>query len=43
MNLNFSHPIPVLQLMIFHGGYHHGQIKQALKVAGRPVTDYEAG
>lgn len=24
-------------------GYHHGQIKLALKVAGRPIEDQEAG
>ncbi len=24
-------------------GYHHGQIKLALKLTGRPLTDEEAG
>ncbi len=43
MNLNFDHPILLLQLLIFHEGYHHGQIKLALKVAGRQVNDDEAG
>jgi uncharacterized damage-inducible protein DinB len=43
MNLNYDHPILLLQLLIFHEGYHHGQIKLALKLAGRPVTDDEAG
>jgi uncharacterized damage-inducible protein DinB len=43
MDLDFDHPILLLQLLIFHEGYHHGQIKLALKVAGRPVTDDEAG
>jgi uncharacterized damage-inducible protein DinB len=43
MNLNFDHPILLLQLLIFHEGYHHGQIKLALKAAGHPVTDDEAG
>jgi uncharacterized damage-inducible protein DinB len=43
MNLDFNHPILLLQFLIFHEGYHHGQIKLALKVAGRPVTDDEAG
>ena len=43
LNLNFDHPILLLQFLIFHEGYHHGQIKLALKVAGRPVTDEEAG
>jgi uncharacterized damage-inducible protein DinB len=43
MNLNYDHPILLLQLLIFHEAYHHGQIKLALKVAGRPVADDEAG
>jgi uncharacterized damage-inducible protein DinB len=43
MNLDFDHPILLIQLLIFHEGYHHGQIKLALKLAGRPVTDDEAG
>jgi uncharacterized damage-inducible protein DinB len=29
--------------MIWHEGYHHGQIKLALKVAGLPLTDQQAG
>lgn len=41
LNLHFDHPILLLQ--IFHEGYHHSQIKLALKMAGRPVTDDEAG
>jgi uncharacterized damage-inducible protein DinB len=43
MNLHYDHPILFLQHMIWHEGYHHGQIKLALKLAGRPVTDKEAG
>jgi uncharacterized damage-inducible protein DinB len=43
MNLDFNHPILLLQFLIFHEGYHHGQIKLALKVAGRPAPDDEAG
>jgi uncharacterized damage-inducible protein DinB len=43
LDLHFDPPILLLQLLIFHEGYHHGQIKLALKVAGRPVTDDEAG
>jgi uncharacterized damage-inducible protein DinB len=43
MNLHFDHPILLLQLLIFHESYHHGQIKLALKVAGRPLTNDEAG
>src|SRR5262245_53065354 len=43
MNLHYDHPILLLQHMIWHEGYHHGQMKLALKVAGRPMTDEEAG
>jgi uncharacterized damage-inducible protein DinB len=43
MNLHYDHPILLLQHMIWHEGYHHGQIKLALKVADRPITDEEAG
>jgi len=32
-----------LQHLIWHEGYHHGQIKLALKLAGRAVSDKEAG
>ena len=43
MNLHYDHPILLLQHMLWHEGYHHGQIKLALKLAGHPVTDAEAG
>jgi uncharacterized damage-inducible protein DinB len=43
MDLHYDHPILLLQHMIWHEGYHHGQIKLALKVAGRPLGDEEAG
>lgn len=43
MNLHYDHPILFLQHMIWHEGYHHGQIKLALKVAGRPLSDDDAG
>jgi uncharacterized damage-inducible protein DinB len=43
MNLHYDHPILLLQHMLWHEGYHHGQIKLALKVAGRPMADEEAG
>jgi uncharacterized damage-inducible protein DinB len=43
MDLHYDHPILLLQHMIWHEGYHHGQIKLALKLAGRPLTDKEAG
>jgi uncharacterized damage-inducible protein DinB len=43
MNIHYDHPILMLQHMIWHEGYHHGQIKLALKLAGRALTDGEAG
>jgi len=43
MDLHYDHPILLLQHMLWHEGYHHGQIKLALKLAGRPITDKEAG
>jgi uncharacterized damage-inducible protein DinB len=43
MNLHYDHPILLLQHMLWHEGYHHGQMKLALKAAGRPMTDEEAG
>jgi uncharacterized damage-inducible protein DinB len=43
MNLHYDHPILMLQHMVWHEGYHHGQIKLALKLAGCPITDEEAG
>jgi uncharacterized damage-inducible protein DinB len=43
MNLHYDHPILLIQHMLWHEGYHHGQMKLALKVAGRPLTDEEAG
>jgi uncharacterized damage-inducible protein DinB len=43
MDLHYDHPILMLQHMIWHEGYHHGQIKLALKLAGRPISNQEAG
>ena len=43
MDLHYDHPVLLLQHMLWHEGYHHGQIKLALKMAGRPITDEEAG
>jgi uncharacterized damage-inducible protein DinB len=40
---HYDHPVLFLQHMLWHEGYHHGQIKLALKAAGRPITDTEAG
>lgn len=43
MELHYDHPILLLQHMVWHEGYHHGQIKLALKMAGRPISDEQAG
>jgi uncharacterized damage-inducible protein DinB len=43
MDLHYDHPILLLQHMIWHEGYHHGQIKLALKLAGRPIPNEQAG
>ena len=43
MNLHYDHPILLLQHMIWHEGYHHGQIKLALKAAGHAMSDDVAG
>jgi uncharacterized damage-inducible protein DinB len=43
MDLHYDHPILFLQHMIWHEGYHHGQIKLALKLAGHPITNEQAG
>jgi uncharacterized damage-inducible protein DinB len=43
MDLHYDHPILLLQHMLWHEGYHHGQMKLALKLAGRPIADEEAG
>ena len=43
MNQHYDHPLLMLQHLIWHEGYHHGQIKLALKLAGRPLPDAAAG
>ncbi len=43
MDVHYDHPILLLQHMIWHEGYHHGQIKLALKLAGYPISDKAAG
>ena len=43
MDTHYDHPILMLQHMIWHEGYHHGQIKLALKMAGRPITNKQVG
>ena len=43
MQVHYDHPILLLQHLLWHEGYHHGQIKLALKLAGCPIPDREAG
>ncbi len=43
MKMHYDHPILFLQHMIWHEGYHHGQIKLALKTAGCGISDEQAG
>jgi hypothetical protein len=43
LNLHYDHPILRLQHMLWHEGYHHGQIKLALKITGRPLSDEQVG
>jgi len=43
MNLHYDHPLLLLHHLIWHEGYHHGQIKLALKLAGQPIDDEDAG
>ena len=42
LDRHFDHPILLLQLLTWHEGYHHGQIKLTLKLAGIPITDQAA-
>ena len=43
MNEHYDHPILFLQHMIWHEGYHHGQIKLAVKAAGRALSNDDIG
>jgi uncharacterized damage-inducible protein DinB len=43
MLVRYDHPILFLQHMVWHEGYHHGQIKLALKAMGKPLDDEEIG
>jgi uncharacterized damage-inducible protein DinB len=43
MDRHYDHPVLMLQHMIWHEGYHHGQIKLALKLAGHPISDEVIG
>jgi uncharacterized damage-inducible protein DinB len=43
MDLHYDHPILLFQHMIWHEGYHHGQIKLTLKAAGQPLPNKDIG
>ena len=39
MDVHYDHPILMMQHLIWHEGYHHGQIKLTLKLAGSPLDN----
>jgi uncharacterized damage-inducible protein DinB len=43
LDLDFAHPVQLVLFLIFHEGYHHGQIKLALKATGAVVPDEVIG
>jgi uncharacterized damage-inducible protein DinB len=43
MDRHFDHPLLMIQHLIWHDAYHHGQIKLTLKLAGRQVIDDDIG
>lgn len=43
LDQDFPHPLTMLQFLVFHESYHHGQIKLALKAAGMALDDEVAG
>jgi uncharacterized damage-inducible protein DinB len=43
MDMHYDHPILMLQHLIWHEGYHHGQIKLTLKLAGSALDNKIAG
>jgi uncharacterized damage-inducible protein DinB len=43
MKMHYDNPLLFLDHLIWHEGYHHGQIKLALKAAGHALEDEEIG
>jgi hypothetical protein len=43
LDLHYDHPLLMLQLLLWHEAYHHGQIKLALKLGGMAISDEVAG
>lgn len=43
MDKDFAHPTQLMTFLIFHEGYHHGQIKLALKAVNASLPDDVVG
>ena len=43
MDVHYDHPILFVEHMLWHEGYHHGQIKMTLKALGLPLDDEVIG
>lgn len=43
LDKDFEHPLHLLQFLVFHESYHHGQIKLALKAIGSPLEEEVIG
>lgn len=43
LDCHYDHPSLLIQHLVWHEGYHHGQIKLALRATGCPLSDEEAG
>ncbi len=43
MDQHHDHPVLILRHFVWTRGYHHGQIKVALKAAGRTFDDEAIG
>jgi len=43
MDLHYDHPLLMIQHLIWHEAYHHGQIKLALIAEGMPLDDQTIG
>jgi uncharacterized damage-inducible protein DinB len=43
MKVHYDHPLLYLEHMIWHEGYHHGQIKLALKINGHALENKVIG
>ena len=43
MKVHYDHPVLFLQHMVWHEGYHHGQIKLALKLHGMGLENKAIG